>query len=411
MAYIPPHKRHLKDGERPVPTPSSLLPHLERNLNPRSSSNSLRRKDQHSSQGGKIVYSKSSISRWWAVCLTDDGHFPSLVQLEEISCEPFERRRGEKPLALVCHQPSEAVEVTESFSNRPWLSIVEMICGDLGTCFQNVMTEMLSQESEVVKPSFVARFGKILFDGGPSINLEILENILKNSAPNSKNQVSKSFYTTVPSTYMEAVQHVVVPKIGFDFEREREHYHVKIHDKSRPNATISCKCSIVNGGLELHKVALNQVRHLVADISCLDMNLDLRLMLTTKRILTALTDEEEHGIKELLKSAVLDSDVRGGLRWPLGKETFGDRFSVVGVWHTKYKAFKGLMMRLYLRDADRFDFLTSAGEVSREVTLKMVGISKLLRDGTAEMDVASKTLCDALKMIWGNFLSFDCLFS
>ena len=31
------------------------------------------------------------------------------------------------------------------------------------------------------------------------------------------------------------------------------------------------------------------MRHLVADISCLDKDLDLRLMLTTKRILTGLT--------------------------------------------------------------------------------------------------------------------------
>lgn len=84
-------------------------------------------------------------------------------------------------------------------------------------------------------------------------------------------------------------------------------------------------------------------------------------------------------MRELLKYAILDPHAKGGLRWPLGKETFGDRFSVVGVWHTKYKAFRGHTMRLKLRDADRFDFRTSTGEVAREVTLKMLGISRMVR--------------------------------
>ena len=93
-------------------------------------------------------------------------------------------------------------------------------------------------------------------------------------------------------------------------------------------------------------------------------------------------DEEEHGIRELLKHAVLDPRVKGGLRWPPGKETFGDRFSVVGTWHTKLKSYRGHSMRLKMRDADRLDLRTSAGEVVKEVTLKMVGISKLVRVGS-----------------------------
>ncbi|KAF6153516.1 hypothetical protein GIB67_027383, partial [Kingdonia uniflora] len=39
--------------------------------------------------------------------------------------------------------------------------------------------------------------------------------------------------------------------------------------------------------LELHKMEMNQVHYSVIDMSCLDKNLDLRLMLSTKRILTA----------------------------------------------------------------------------------------------------------------------------
>ena len=71
--------------------------------------------------------------------------------------------------------------------------------------------------------------------------------------------------------------------------------------------------------------------------------------------------------------------MKGGLRWPLGKECLAERFSVVGVWHTKYKVFRGQSMKLRLRHADRYDYKTSAGEVSEEVTLKLTGISKLLK--------------------------------
>ncbi|RWR74560.1 hypothetical protein CKAN_00289500 [Cinnamomum micranthum f. kanehirae] len=413
MAYIPPHKRHFEDGKRPVPAPSSLLPRFARNLNLGSTSNSTRRKDQHASQGGKIVYAKNSISRWWAVGLTDDGHFPTSVRLEPISCEPFERRRGEKPLTLVHERPSgETSEVTDSSSDRPWLSIPEKIRLDFETSFQSVMNVMESQESEQVKPCFVARFGKLFFHGD---SFTSLDEILKTSADDitPRNQVTKSFYTNVSDAYMDAIRDVVVLKIGFDFESQKEHYHVKVYDIYRPDVTISCKCIVLKdgAGLELQKVELNQVRHLVADISCLDKDLDLRVMLTTKRILMALTDEEEHGIRKLLKHAVLDPHVKGGLRWPLGKETFGDRFSVVGVWHTKFKSFRGHMMRLKLRDADRHDFRTSTGEVAREVTLKMVGISKLAMDGMAETSIVKKMLQDNLKLIWDHFLSCKCSFS
>ncbi|KAJ8646147.1 hypothetical protein MRB53_007895 [Persea americana] len=413
MAYIRRPKPHFEDGKRPVPSPSSLLPRFARNLNLGPTSNSTGRKDQHASQGGKIVYGKNSISRWWAVGLTDDGHFSTSVRLEPISCETFERRRGEKPLALVHDPPSgETSKVTESSSDRPWLSIPEKIRLDFETSFQSVMNVMESQESEHVKPSFAARFGKLFF---PEDSFMSLNEIMKSSAADIApcNQVTKTFYTNVSDAYMEAIRDVVVPKIGFDFESEKEHYHVKIYDKYRPNVTISCKCFVLmdGAGLELQKVQLNQVRHLVADISCLDKDLDLRLMLSTKRILMALTDEEEHGIRELLKRAVLDPRVKGGLRWPPGKETFGDRFSVVGTWHTKLKSYRGHSMRLKMRDADRLDLRTSAGEVAKEVTLKMVGISKVVRDGMAETSIVKKMLQDNLKLIWDHFLSCKCSFS
>lgn len=77
------------------------------------------------------------------------------------------------------------------------------------------------------------------------------------------------------------------------------------------------------------------------------------------------------GIAYLINSAVLDQDVKGGLRWPLGKASSGDRFRVVGVWHTVAKSYVNAFMRLKLRNADRYDFKTSVGEATKEITLKL----------------------------------------
>lgn len=92
-----------------------------------------------------------------------------------------------------------------------------------------------------------------------------------------------------------------------------------------------------------------------------------------------LQDEVENAINQLISSAIIDSEVKGGLRWPFGKESVAERFSVVGVWLTRYKAYRSKTMRLKLRHADRFDHKTSTGEVANEVTLKLSAISELLR--------------------------------
>jgi hypothetical protein len=41
-------------------------------------------------------------------------------------------------------------------------------------------------------------------------------------------QLNKSFYTNIPSSYMENIIDGVVPAIGVDFEEEKEVYTVKV---------------------------------------------------------------------------------------------------------------------------------------------------------------------------------------
>ncbi|XP_042518058.1 uncharacterized protein LOC122091890 isoform X2 [Macadamia integrifolia] len=268
-----------------------------------------------------------------------------------------------------------------------------------------MMNEMDLQESEEVKPFFVANFGKILFHWRPSSQLVSQKSALETAL----SQVKRSFYGNVPSSFVEYILHSVIPKIGVDFDEEQEYYHVQIFDKNRPRATLSCKCSAMKmeGKLELHRMQLNQVPQMVVDMSCPEKDLDLRLMLFTKKILKELPHDEINGIKNIIAEAIIDPDVKGGLRWPQGKETFGDRYTVEGTWHTKAKTFSNSSIMIQLRDANRYDFRASTGEVTKEVSLSMTGISMLLQDQMVEMGPIIELLEDTLKLIWEHFLRWS----
>ncbi|OMO84666.1 hypothetical protein CCACVL1_10728 [Corchorus capsularis] len=362
MAYIPPHKRQSKESESPTLTPESLVPQFRRNVH-------LRSPKPNADRSGKIVYASYAISKWFAVGLDDGNEDSSAASLVPVSVESVERRSGEKPVILVKNLDKENNEVKGS----PCPSIVENILPDLLSSFEIARSETASQNLVEVKPTLVARFGKILFHGSPSVKLEsirkdcVTETTLRN--------LKRSFYTSLPASYVGNIIAEVVPKIGVDFEEVKDIYHVKLSDNTQPDSTISCKCSVTDDEkLQLYKVELNQVRDMVVDISCPNMDLDLRLMLCHKRILTSLNDDEIQNIKNLVDSAVVDPDVKGGLRWPLGKAYTGERFSVVGVWHTTATSYQSSSMRLKVRHADRFDFRTSYGESSKEVVLKLKGI-------------------------------------
>ncbi|XP_062143685.1 uncharacterized protein LOC133851337 isoform X2 [Alnus glutinosa] len=392
MSYIPPHKRQSKDPDRPSPIPESLPREFRRNLDTSSSK---------SNQGRsfKIVYAGRAVTLWFAVGLDDNNQFPSSVHLEPVPMEFIERKFGGKPLALANRNPVESAQVGGSCMRKPWESIAENVLPNLLSSFENLRNEVVCQKLESVKPTLVARFGKILFHG-PSISQETTTMDL--AGETTLRKLKRSFYTSVPNSFAENIMGEVGRKIEVDFEEEKDLYHVKLSDATQPDSTLSCKCSVMkeHKKLQLYKVELNPVRHMVVDTSCLDKSLDLRLMLYTKGILTALTDEEMESIRNLINSAVLDPDVKGGLRWPLGFASSGNRFSVVGVWHTIAKAYKSPSRRLKVRHADRFDFRTSTGEASREISLKVKNIVSLLQEETVEISSVSDMLKDTLRLIW-----------
>ncbi|XP_055960959.1 uncharacterized protein LOC126672166 [Mercurialis annua] len=388
MAYIPPHKRHSLDKDRPPPVGESIRPLFKKKMSLNATNKS-----------GKIVYANTSITTWFAVGLTDNDQFPSHVRLEPVSAESFKHQPGGKYLILVnTNVNEENNEVSKNCIRSPWETIASNVQQDLFSSLEILRKGVSYHELEKVKPTLVARFGKIRFHGIPSVHQnQVNETVLR--------PLIRSFCTTIPSSYMKNVIDEVVQKIGIYFEEEKDIYHVKLSDNTRTDSTVSCKCSVkADKTLMFYKVELNLVRQMVADISCLDKNLDLRLMLCSKRILTALTEDEIYSIKEVVSSAVLDSDVKGGLRWPVGKTSSGDRFSVVGVGHTVTRSYSSPSLRLKVRHADRYDFRRGIGEAGKEVHMKLKGILSVFLEHGAQNDSVSDMLKDSLKLIWDNFL-------
>ncbi|KAL3750445.1 hypothetical protein ACJRO7_011447 [Eucalyptus globulus] len=399
MAYVPPHKRHSMESGDPSPVPASIRRQFKRGLNFRSP-----RANAH--QSGKIVYADTAIYRWLAVGLDEDGdHLPSGVFLKPVSVEALERRSGEKLLALAKNcVANEDDETSLDHSKKPWIRIAETVMPDLVSSYEVVRSEIEGQSMEEIKPALVARFGKILFHGNPSFPVETCGDMLREA---SLRQLKRSFYINHPASFVENVTLRIIPEIGLSFAYEKDLYHVKLSDKSRPGATISCKCIVSKSEqrLELYKIQLNQVRHMVVDVSCLNKDLDMRLMLRTRSMLTAISEKEKNSIRDLITSAVIDSSVNGGLKWPLGKESSGDRYSIIGACHIISKTYKNSSMRLKVTHADQFDFRSSQGEVTEETVLKLKGITSELHGQILGTDVISDMLKDAVKMMWEHFLS------
>ncbi|KAJ0102878.1 hypothetical protein Patl1_03744 [Pistacia atlantica] len=327
------HTSDSKDSNRPSPTAELLAPHVKRDLNLRSSQHNVDRV-------GKIIFADQCVYRWFVVDLADNHQFPSFVHLEPIS-EPIERAIGEKSLVLVNnHADKGNDEVGGNISSRTRDFVAKNAWPDLLTSFNNLRNKMECKELEKVKPVLVARFGKILFRGNYSVNIEkvrkdpVAETTLK--------QLRRQFYTNVPMSYMENIISEVVPKVGVDFEADKDVYYI--------------------------------------------------------------WDDEMQSLRNLINSAVLDPGVKGCLRWPLGKSNLRVRYRVSGVWHTEVKLYESSSLRLKVGHADRFSFKSSTGESTLEITLKLKRLASDILEQKVDTDTNYNMFKDTLGLMWDHFL-------
>ncbi|XP_050116115.1 uncharacterized protein LOC126593973 isoform X2 [Malus sylvestris] len=415
MAYIPTHKRHLKESERTLLTSELLASQLKKNLNvnPCNMSNV--------DGTGRIVYADHPTHRWCAVALDDENQFPSSVNLEPVTLESAEPKIGNKFLALINTSIDNGGEVKLNTRRSLGASIAENVLEDLVSSFEHMRNEMKCAKLTEVNPTLVARVGKVLFRRVPSVSIE---SIRRNLCPEILKRWGRSFYPNVPVSYKERIVNEVVPQIGVDFEEEEDIYELQLSDSTSPDPTLSCKCRVMkeHGTLQLYEglypetciemstffqIKLKPVRKMVMDISCTTKNLDLRLMLCTKRLVTDLTDDEMQSITDLVNSAILDPEVKGGLRWPLGKESSGDKYKVLRVWHVRANTYRNSSLRLKVKHYDRFDFRTLTGEASWVASLVLENVMSKLREENVEVSSVYEMLKENMQFIWDNFLSCE----
>ncbi|XP_049391797.1 uncharacterized protein LOC125856327 [Solanum stenotomum] len=391
MSYIPPHKRQTKGSPslEPTPAPESLI---------RSAFN--KRKD-NKSRTRSIGYTDHTILKWFSVGLADELRFSSLVSFQPLSLESFETKAGLQPLSLVPTHQGCSEGIKNELIETPWFLIAANVKKDLLLSFQHMKREMEEADMAQVKPSVVARFGKVLFYGTSSIGKDSPK--LNSLTETTLRKMKRSFHTDVPPSYMDYVANRVVENLRLEYVQGKELYYVKLSDNLRTESTVSCKCTVAkdHNKIQLYKIELNRVRHMVADMSILGKSSDLRLFVYTKKIKMALSDEEINEIKDLIGSAILDSELPGGLRWPLNKRhSSGGRYVVNAIGHTTAKSYMNSSIRFKFRHANRSKFKSSTGEVTQEIFLKMPGIVSELHKQTMDEDLVFEMLKNNLKLIW-----------
>ncbi|XP_070665357.1 uncharacterized protein [Malus domestica] len=146
---------------------------------------------------------------------------------------------------------------------------------------------------------------------------------------------------------------------------------------------------------------------MVVDISCTTKNLDLSLVLYTRRLATNLTDDKMRSISDLINSAILVPDEKGGLRWPQGKESSGNKYKVVRVWHIIANTYRNSSLRLEVKHTDRFDFRTLTGGASWGTSLVLENVMSKLQEENVEASSISEILKEDMQLIWDNFLSCE----
>uniref|UniRef100_M4CLM1 DUF7903 domain-containing protein n=1 Tax=Brassica campestris TaxID=3711 RepID=M4CLM1_BRACM len=378
MSYVPPHKRNSKDPVQPSPFPDSpLLTKFRRNIDDLKSTYF---------QGNGIVYSGKYFTKWFLVSSNGiEDEVPPSVNLVPLSSDSSDCINGLKALELMnnhFHKDMITEESEEEITR--WLLVAEKVADDLVFAYDQANKRKEDHEiSDNAKLRLVARFGKIVFYGRKA-GL-VVDYSLKNSR--------RIFSTDVPTSFIQNIKSKAIPSHEFCIDGEKQKYIVKING---PNGIINCKCTA-----ELHPV-----RHLTIDVSCIDKNLDMRLMLAGKRKIKTLTEKEISNIQGLLGSAVVDLNVKGRLRWPLGKTSSEGGYKIFEVCHARVTIYKKHTLGLKVRETNRFNERYATAEMEKGVTLILKEMNTKLQEQNIERVCVLEMLRDALGTIW-DFLCCD----
>ncbi|KAF8093030.1 hypothetical protein N665_0392s0005 [Sinapis alba] len=385
MSYIPPHKRHSNDPNRPSPVPDSLE-------NLKSSS----------AKGKAITYSRDAISKWFLIGPNGiEDEVPPFIKLVPVSSDSHEcRRYGDKYLKkkMIVEESEEEEERTR------WMLIAEKVDKDLAFAYENAKKGM-HHLSDNVKLRLVARFGKLLF-------------CRRQADPVTEywqKKMNRTFSTDVPTSFIQNIKSKAIPSHEFCIDMEKEVYVLQISHYTRPHATIRCKCT----NLDMRFMLAGKRKMMSLTVSCFLYHIYLESSYAFLGFRFGLSfydkqEKETSNIQGILDLATIDSSVEGGLRWPLGKPSSENGYRVLEVCHVRATTYKNQTLRLRVRETNRFGTWEDERGVNRfgtwederGVTLILQDINTKLQEQNIERGCVIEMLRDALGTIW-DFLNCD----
>ncbi|CAH8334819.1 unnamed protein product [Eruca vesicaria subsp. sativa] len=346
LIYIPPHKRNLKDPVQPSPFPAdSLVKKFRRNIDDLKST---------SFRGNRIVYSGKHFTKWFLISSNGiEDEVPPSVELVPLSTDSYDCINGLKALALM---NKDFQKESEEEERTRWLLIAEKVADGLVFAYEQANKRKEDHDiSDNAKLRLVARFGKIVFYGrkaGPVVDYS-----LRNSR--------RIFSTDVPTSFIQNIKSKAIPRHEFCINGEKEKYIVKI---TGPNESL-----IVNVPWAKMDVSAC-TRQVFENIS----SLIIFTLLTSYKPFVAQAElnpeSEVSNIQGLLSSAIVDLNVKGRLRWPLGTTSLEVRYGT--------------------------------GEIEKGVTLILKEMNTKLQEQNIERGCVLEMLRDVLGTIW-EFMTFD----
>ncbi|GLJ50938.1 hypothetical protein SUGI_1084840 [Cryptomeria japonica] len=400
MAYVPPHRRV------------------------KASSSSYRRAQASSSSQTPILYylpeadidEGSAVFIWFAVDANVNPPPNLKLEFKPFADTSIPHMRDKKVYTISVHShPVNDVknDVRSLMTNEtsPWRYTLKKIKDDLRKCFHKLEKYIEVSEPYYAKPSFTARFGKIIFHGHglawhESFTLETLEKTF--SGQRGLQTPSKTFDTNIPKDIFEAVKEKAIISFASPTLKEKVAYLIWVRDVFNPDVAImvTCRKKDMDGNqIVLKKIELVTLKHLLTDTSCLNKLMDWRLSVTEKYMVD-LHEEDKECIEGIVKSACIDVSARGGLRWPPGVLK-RNRFQVREVCILNVTTVVGKTWDIKFQHANKVHLEdSSACRVSNEIDLKLKSISKYLRERRQwEEENIMNILEDSLKWVWMEGLS------
>lgn len=402
MAYVPPHLRVSQDN-KPKPTPVSP---------PSSSRNpQLRAKSRKGLLPDVNIHKSCDFINRFTIVL--DEHLNGQdVEFARFDGETFAHLQHSVLYTLKAartdtadldaHSGRQGIspgndQIIGKLSLQDTRKPVKFIIGALQTDLREVLERFKSfaqaDTRDRIIPLMSLRFGRLLFQtsrgsfdwGGSYIPANVEKHLQRGG------DLSKTFDNGLSGTEFTFLHELAHRNVLQSWSKER--FAIEVVDKMRPDSHLWCVCFLsklneqssnpaeihhlsetkgpAEHFLEMKKVKVSPVRHMIGDVACIGKSRDIRLIFVIKEYLCGLTEAELHDLKSSFSKAYIDDNVKGGIRWPLGSmcSTSG-RFKVVGSLHEIQTTVIGGGLRWRLQKCNRVEFKASSGRISYEVSVK-----------------------------------------